>query len=852
MAVTESTEFASRTVATLVIPAGGRVVVASDLYLRALSDSSSESITTELARRIDRWVGPGAVVLAGNTFELRGEPNNRPAKALRAHPRLLGALQRFAATPGRDLVILAGDRDRAISTDPQISGEIRQLSGAQVATALDLTIATGSAVERVRIEHGDQLESTNNDDARRRAVQFHEQGYRGYISGRTHCAELIDLDGCFYANPGCNTSVFHELHTRGRLAVVSRSARRSGWVELEAGADLHVELWLASAPTTPLTRRHRLIVQRQRELPVRPTMVASLSAHQVWPEPPPVADGRGVRRIAATAIAAVGVVNIISALTPPMRNRLAGITQVAPFAVPVSATFATAALGVVLVLLAGSVRHGRRRAWLVACYVLAASIITNLLKGIDVEEAVVSLVVAAYLASNGRYFRGAANRGSTRAAITLLAAVAGGSLAASWLVTAITDARGTNVITGFASRLVGVGGPPLPDALQDVSAALTAIGLTTLVAAAWLLLRPRQSIENDPTADAKAWDLVQLHGRGTLDYFALRDDKARFIWGNTVVPYAVRGGVAVVSPDPIGPSDERAQAWTAFRRHCSDNGWSAVVSGAADNWLPVYRSNGMTVIYAGDEAVVDITSFSLAGGRNKALRQAVNRVASAGYRIEFCDPADLDPTRAAQLTDMLASGRRGGAERGFSMTLSRLFDSRDRGLLLAIAVDAHDKPAAFCQFVPAPGIGGYSLDITRRAGGAHPNGLVDFVIVNTIEHLRDRGGRGLALNFATMRAVLAGEVADTWLNRRNRSLLTRLGRDMQIESLWRFNAKYDPTWVPRYVIVDGPDQLLSAALAVASTESLWELPVVGRFLRPATAPRRRRAPSAHELGASHQ
>ncbi|MEY2445654.1 MAG: hypothetical protein QOE00_2234 [Ilumatobacteraceae bacterium] len=179
MAVTEPTEFASSTVATLVIPAGGRVVVASDLYLRALSDSSSESITTELARRIDRWVGPGAVVLAGNTFELRGEPNNGPAKALRAHPRLLGALQRFAATPGRDLVILAGDRDRAISTDPQISGEIRQLTGAQVATALDLTIATGSAVERVRIEHGDQLESTNNDDARRRAVQFHEQGYLG-------------------------------------------------------------------------------------------------------------------------------------------------------------------------------------------------------------------------------------------------------------------------------------------------------------------------------------------------------------------------------------------------------------------------------------------------------------------------------------------------------------------------------------------------------------------------------------------------------------------------------------------------------------------------------------------------
>ena len=749
-AVTDAIELATCTAATLVIPAGGRVVVASDLCLRAVSDPSSVSITTELARRLERWVEPGALVLAGDTFELTAEPNNAPAKALRSHPRLLRALQRFAATPGHDLVILAGDHDTAVGTDPRIAGDLGRLLRAQVATALEVSMTTGSAIERVRIEHGDELASTNNDDARRRAVQLREQGYRGYISGHSHRAELIDLDGCFYANPGCNTTVHEELPTRGGLASVGRWVRRCGWVELEAGSSLHVELWLAHAPTVPMTRRQRLIVRSRSELPARPAMVTSLTAHQVWPQPPPVADGRRVRRVAATAIAAVGLVNLASALTPPMRNRLAGISSVAPFAVPMSATFATAAIAVVLLLLAGGVHHGRRRAWLVACYILSASIITNLLKGIDVEEAFVSLVVLIYLVSNGRYFRGAANRGSTRAAASLLAAVAGGAMAASWLVSTITHAAVTDVITGFASQLVGVGGHPLPDDLQHVSAALTAIGLTTLVAAAWLLLRPRQPIENDPTVDAKAWELVQLHGKGTLDYFALRDDKARFIWGSTVVPYAVRGGVAVVSPDPIGPSDERSQCWAAFRRHCTDNGWSVAVMGAADNWLPVYRSNGMTVIYAGDEAVVDVTSFSLAGGRSKPLRQAVNRVAAAGYRIEFCDPADLDPTRAAQLTDMLAAGRRGDAERGFSMTLSRLFDPRDRGLLLAIAVDAHDDAAAFCQFVPALGIDGYSLDITRRAGGAHPNGLVDFVLVNTIEHLREQGGRGLALNFATM------------------------------------------------------------------------------------------------------
>jgi lysyl-tRNA synthetase class 2 len=55
---------------------------------------------------------------------------------------------------------------------------------------------------------------------------------------------------------------------------------------------------------------------------------------------------------------------------------------------------------------------------------------------------------------------------------------------------------------------------------------------------------------------------------------------------------------------------------------------------------------------------------------------------------------------------------------------------------------------------------------------------------------------------------------------------------MQIESLWRFNAKYDPDWRPRYAVYDTPEDLLPAALALARAESFWELPVLGRLLAP--------------------
>jgi len=46
---------------------------------------------------------------------------------------------------------------------------------------------------------------------------------------------------------------------------------------------------------------------------------------------------------------------------------------------------------------------------------------------------------------------------------------------------------------------------------------------------------------------------VRRHGRGTLDYFALRDDKQFFFFRDSLIAYRVYGGVALVSPDPSDP-----------------------------------------------------------------------------------------------------------------------------------------------------------------------------------------------------------------------------------------------------------------------------------------------------------
>ena len=76
-------------------------------------------------------------------------------------------------------------------------------------------------------------------------------------------------------------------------------------------------------------------------------------------------------------------------------------------------------------------------------------------------------------------------------------------------------------------------------------------------------------------------------------------------------------------------------------------------------------------------------SFDLAGGERKSLRQAVSRVAKAGWTTTFHDPLELDADLREQVLELVCGSRAVvRCERGFSMTLSRLFDPRDTGLLM--------------------------------------------------------------------------------------------------------------------------------------------------------------------------
>ncbi len=585
---------------------------------------------------------------------------------------------------------------------------------------------------------------------------------------------------------------------------------------------------------------------------------------------------RWVPIAAGWLIRMVGLADIVLGVTAPdshLHNRLQRLPVVVPGTVAVLTRTADIIIGLLLLMLSHGLRRRKHRAWQQVMVLLVISALISLTHATYLitrhkEMALgvgIAFVVLALLVAAGFYYRSQFYAvGDPRTRWRALGAFAG-LLAADLLIGLGYLAAPAGVSAGytFGQRLqtalyglVGASGPVAfgpHDLRGDFFAILTgALGFVTVIVTAYLFLRPAEPQGRLGGNDAsQIRSLLDRHGRcDSLGYFALRDDKS-VIWSATrksCIGYRVVSGVMLASGDPIGDKEAWPGAIQAFLDMAARHAWVPAVMGCSEHGAEVWCRHGeLTALELGDEAVVKVAGFSLQGRPMRNVRQMVTRVCRAGYVAQVRRVGDVPADEIARLVRQADSWRGNPTERGFSMALGRIGGPGDERCVIATATQ-DGVLKALLHFVPW-GSDGLSLDLMRRDRSAQP-GLNDFMIAETIKSAPELGVTRISLNFAAFRAALergerigAGPITRAW-----RRVLIFMSRWFQIESLYKFNAKFAPVWVPRFMVFTSTRDAIRVGLAALEAEAFLVWPKVEarrirRMLRSAVTPARRtRAP----------
>jgi len=351
--------------------------------------------------------------------------------------------------------------------------------------------------------------------------------------------------------------------------------------------------------------------------------------------------------------------------------------------------------------------------------------------------------------------------------------------------------------------------------------------LVTVLVPVWLFLRsPRQVGTIDADDDRRMRLLLAAHP-DSLGYFNTRQDKD-FVWsesGKSGIGYRVVSGVILASGDPLGDPEAWPGAIAAFLELADSHGWTPGVLGCSELGGTIWvRETGFQALEIGDEAIVDSTEFSLDGREMRNVRQMVNRIRRQGYETEMMRVRDTPVEWRAKALADASAWRVGGTERGFSMATSRVFDAdRDPDAIVIVAT-REGIVEGMLQFAPW-GHDGMSLDLMRRNPAADP-GINELLIVDALSKAPGLGVRRVSLNFAMFRSTFergeklgAGPILKAW-----RRLLQVGNRWFQLESLYRFNAKFRPVWYPRFVIYPRAVDIVRVGLAAGRAEAFIVFP----------------------------
>jgi len=529
-----------------------------------------------------------------------------------------------------------------------------------------------------------------------------------------------------------------------------------------------------------------------------------------------------IRIVPALLIFMLGLINIISVVTPPLHIRLKLIKEFLPLEAINASNILVLFVGLALLITSAFMFKGLKNAWRLALLLAILSLLGNLTKALDYEEATFAAVIIILLLLSRSQYKIRSSIKWIRLGLLSVAIIFLSVLIFGYVGFYYIDVKHFGIdFTGRQALLntvqiflLGGDNNLHPRTLfgHEFIWVIHILGFLSWGFLLFTLIKPFLKIEiSNESSRERAKFLLAQYGNSSVDYFKIYRDKLFFFseFHDAFVSYRIANGFAIVLEEPVCAEENKMEVLQEFYKQCSRMGLRAAFYRVDENsmvWFNQLRKQKMII---GQEAILDAVNFKLEGKDKKSLRNGLNSLQKKGYTTAVYK-APLQNDFVMQLKEISDEWLEAfdKEEQVFSQGM---FDVNEIMQQDVIAVaDTEGKIVAFLNIIPDYSPDECTYDLIRKTTEA-PGGCMDALIIKMIEYAKENKLQYINLGLVPMTGI-------TEPNSPAEQLIKfageKLRRFKHYHGLRDFKEKYASIWENKFLVYESDYDLLQLPAAL--------------------------------------
>lgn len=527
------------------------------------------------------------------------------------------------------------------------------------------------------------------------------------------------------------------------------------------------------------------------------------------------------RILPAFSIFVLGIVNIISVITPPLIDRF----RLEKIYLPVEAMhfskMTVLILGIALLITSAYLIKGLKTAWYFALGFAVLSFFGNLLKALDYEEAIIAVFTVLLLVYSRKQYRLKINRRSIKKGFSVFFVVLFAVLIFNFLSFYFIGEKHFGIdftwkqslyYTFYSFLLFKDNGLiPLTHFAKDFKDINYFLGFVSLIFL-FLAFFKTKPFERGSNRDfARANEILSEYGNSSLDYFKVTDDKLLFFseYSEGFISYNVARNFAIILEEPVADEEDKMDIIDEFEEFCKEKGLKSAYYRVGEDALQHFVSCKKQKLWIGQEAIVDVENFSLQGKERKSLRNGLNSLTKKCYTTIVL--------KAPQTDEIIEELHQVSDEwlKEFDKKEMVFAEGKfDREILknqdIIVVKDPNGKIDTFMNIIPDGAPDEMTYDMIRRTKDSI-GGSMDSVIVKIIDEAKARGKKYVNLGLTP----LAGnDQPENMAEQIMKFAYHKIGTFRHYQTMRNFKEKYANLWENKYLLYGNDLELLQLPAAL--------------------------------------